>query len=263
MDVSIACFGKAVAEPEAKVFEDMEKTTAKTSVQMPDRAWRIGVLEDDVQLREGIILPGLRYFGFNVVGAGTAAELYRNMLSQQFDMVVLDIGLPDEDGLSVVLHLREFSTLGIVMLTANTGMADHIRALTNGADAFLSKPVNIEVLAATLHSVGRRLGGVPQVATDGVWRLDTDDWCLVAPTGQALPLTAPERCILRLLMAAAGEPVSREKLISALTSDVYDFDPHRLEMMVHRLRRKAHDTAEQSLPLLTSRGQGYLFIVGS
>jgi DNA-binding response OmpR family regulator len=238
----------------------MDKTDANTATKAPSRAWRIGVLEDDVQLREGIILPGLRYFGFVVAGAGTAAELYRNMLAQQFDMVVLDIGLPGEDGLSVVSHLREFSNLGIVMLTANTGMADHIRALSNGADAFINKPVNIDVLAATLHSVGRRLGGVPPIASPGGWRLDTDDWCLVAPTGQALPLTSPERCILRLLMAAEGAPVSREKLISALTSDVYDFDPHRLEMMVHRLRRKAQDASGQSLPLLTSRGQGYLFV---
>jgi len=243
----------------------MTDQTSKVAARTPARAWRIGVLEDDAQLREGIILPGLRYFGFEVTGAGTASELYRNMLRQRFDMVVLDIGLPDEDGLSVVQHLREISKLGICMLTGNTGQEDHIRALTNGADAFLSKPVNIEVLAETLHSVARRLAqsdtGATQhgVAESGHWRLDTDDWCLVTPGGLPLPLTAPERCILRVLVAAEGEPVSRETLIAALTCDVYEFDPHRLEMMVHRLRRKAQDAAGQPLPLLTLRGQGYLF----
>jgi len=237
----------------------------KTAVTL-DRAWHIGVLEDDAQLRESILIPGLRYFGFQVTGAGTAAELYRHMLSRRFDMVVLDIGLPDESGLSVVKHLREISSLGIVMLTANTGMHDHVDALTRGADAFLNKPVNIEVLAATLHSVARRLAAGPEASNPaplmgglGRWRLDTDDWCLVTPGGKALPLTAPERCILRLLMSLRGEPVSREKLIGALTTDIYEFDPHRLEMMVHRLRRKAQDAAGQPLPLLTSRGQGYLF----
>jgi len=125
--------------------------------------------------------------------------------------------------------------------------------------------VNIEVLAATLHSVARRLAQndaatTPNaVAESGHWRLDTDDWCLVTPSGLPLPLTAPERCILRVLVAAESEPVSRETLIAALTSDVYEFDPHRLEMMVHRLRRKAQDAAGQPLPLLTLRGQGYLF----
>jgi DNA-binding response OmpR family regulator len=230
------------------------------AAQMPTRAWRIGVLEDDAQLREGIILPGLRYFGFEATGAGTAAELYRHMLRQRLDMVVLDIGLPDEDGLSVVKYLREISDLGIVMLTANTGSDDHIQALTRGADAFLHKPVNVEVLAATLHSVGRRLIAPAQRESGtGRWRLDTDDWCLVTPAGQALPLTAPERSLMRLLVASRGEPVSRDKLIAALTTDVYDFDPHRLEMMVHRLRRKAQEASGQPLPLLTSRGQGYLF----
>jgi two-component system, OmpR family, response regulator PhoP len=244
----------------------MNDGTLKMGTRTLDRAWRVGALEDDAQLREGIIIPGLRYFGFEVVGAGSAAELYRHMLTQRFDMVVLDIGLPDESGLSVVKHLREISNLGIVMLTGNTGMGDHVSALTRGADAFLNKPVNIEVLAATLHSVGRRLAAAPNtgnaslfIGGSGRWRMDTDDWCLVTPAGKTLPLTAPERCILRILMAVRGEPVSRERLISALTSDIYEFDPHRLEMMVHRLRRKAQDAAGQPLPLLTSRGQGYLF----
>jgi DNA-binding response OmpR family regulator len=131
----------------------MNDGTLKMTARTLDRAWHVGVLEDDAQLREGIVLPGLRYFGFQVTGAGSAAELYRHMLTKRFDMVVLDIGLPDESGLNVVKHLREISSLGIVMLTGNTGMDDHVGALTRGADAFLNKPVNIEVLAATLHSV--------------------------------------------------------------------------------------------------------------
>jgi hypothetical protein len=116
--------------------------------------------------------------------------LYRNMLRQQFDMVVLDIGLPDEDDLSVVQHLREISKLGICMLTGNTGQEDHIRALTNGADAFLSKPVNIEVLAATLHSVARRLTQTDATATphgvaeSGHWRRRCEELCRGAGAGQ-------------------------------------------------------------------------------
>jgi DNA-binding response OmpR family regulator len=228
----------------------------------------IAVLEDDAELREAILLPALRDFGFAVTGAGTAAELYRYMLRQRFDMVVLDIGLPDEDGLTVARHLRELSDLGIVMLTGNRGKQDHLRALTLGADAYLSKPVDMEVLAATLHSLARRLksagsGPAQNTAAEqaaGQWHLDTDGWCLVAPNGTFLALTAPERRLLHTLIAAAGQPVSREALIAALCEDVYDFDPHRLEMLVHRLRRKAADAHAGVLPLLTSRGNGYLFV---
>ncbi|PTR35202.1 DNA-binding response OmpR family regulator [Luteibacter sp. OK325] len=228
------------------------------------RSWRVACLEDDAQLREGIIIPGLRYYGFAVTGAGTAAELYRLMIGQAFDMVVLDIGLPDEDGLSVVTHLREVSSVGIVMLTGNSSRQDYLEALGNGADAFLAKPVDVETLAATLNSLARRLTRAPPtsppVAARPGWQLDTNDWCLVGPGGKAIALTAPERCTLRHLVDANGEAVSRETLIAALASDVYDFDPHRLEMMVHRLRRKAQDATGEPLPLLTSRGKGYLFV---
>jgi DNA-binding response OmpR family regulator len=225
------------------------------------RSWRVACLEDDAQLREGIILPGLRYYGFDVSGAGTAAELYRMMIGQTFDMVVLDIGLPDEDGLSVAAHLRQVSSAGIVMLTGNSTRQDHLQALSNGADAFLAKPVDVETLAATLNSLARRLtrSSSPPMTRAG-WQLDTNDWCLVAPGGKEISLTAPERCTLRILVGAEGEAVSRETLIAALATDVYDFDPHRLEMMVHRLRRKAQETTGEPLPLLTSRGKGYLFV---
>jgi DNA-binding response OmpR family regulator len=228
---------------------------------------RVAVLEDDKELREKILIPGLQDFGFHVVGSGSAAELYRRMLSSRFDIVVLDIGLPDEDGLSVARHLRGILPIGIVMLTGNRGRQDHIRALHDGADAFLAKPVDIEVLAVTLHSLGRRLQA-PEPAPhekpvphDGHrWRLDTDDWCLMTPGDAVIALSVPERCVLQVLFAAKGATVPREALIAALSRDVYDFDPHRLEMLIYRLRRKSATQSTQPLPLLTVRGSGYMFV---
>jgi two-component system response regulator PhoP len=237
---------------------------------IPASPLHIAVLEDDTELREAILLPGLRDYGFTVSGASTSAELYRLMLSQRFDIVTLDIGLPDESGLTVARHLHELSaSLGIIMLTGNQDKHDHLHALGAGADAYLSKPVDIDVLAATLHSLARRLakkstapaqpqaGGQPRR-----WQLETDGWCLVSPNAVVLALTAPERCLLSVLINAQDAPVSRETLIAALSDNVYDFDPHRLEMLVYRLRRKAMDAAAGNLPLLTSRGAGYLFVRG-
>ena len=227
---------------------------------------RIALLEDDAELRERILAPGLLDYGFEVTGTGTAAELYRSMLTRSFDIVVLDIGLPGENGLTVARHLRDISTMGIVMLTGNHGKRDRVHALTVGADAYLAKPVDIEVLAATLHSLGRRLtgntGALPQTtaAAPAAWHLDTDGWRLISPTGVPLALTAPERTLLGVLVEAQGQSVSRDALIAALCHDVYDFDPHRLEMLVHRLRRKALDANAGTLPLLTARGCGYLFV---
>lgn len=224
-------------------------------------AWHVAVLEDDTQLRESIIVPGLRYFGFNAIGVATSVDLYRTMLAQHIDIVVLDIGLSDEDGISVLKQLRELSDLGVVMITGNTSVDDHLRSLAHGADAFLNKPLDMEVLAATLHSVGRRMTIQSQESTkaSGKWELDAEDWCLITPTGKAIPLTASERCILRVLMANRDQPVAREMIVAALTLDVYGFDPQRVEMMIHRLRRKGNEASEVPLPLITLRGYGYLF----
>lgn len=232
------------------------------------KALRVAVLEDDPELRDAILLPGLRDFGFEVTAAGTAAELYRHMVKQTFDMVVLDIGLPDEDGLSVVRHLQELPDLGIVMLTGNHSRNDRVRALREGADAYLAKPADIEVLAATLHSLSRRIRKrtAPEVAFEkpadasARWHLDTDGWCLVSPRGEVIALSAPERGLLSSLIAAAGAPVDREALIALVTKDVYNFDPHRLDMLIHRLRRKISKCTSEAVPLLTARGSGYVFV---
>lgn len=232
----------------------------------PSQNLRIAVLEDDVELRERILLPALKDYGFVVTGAGSAAELYRHMISTQFDIVVLDLGLPDEDGLSVSKYLRSVSkSIGLIMLTGSREKKDRIRALQESVDAFLSKPVDVDVLAATLHSLARRLqtptpdATRPAAESPPGWHLEASGWRLIAPNDSIVALTAPEHCVLTLLMANIGEPVPREALIEALTKDIYDFDPHRLEMMIHRLRRKAQDQSGAALPLLTARGTGYLF----
>lgn len=229
---------------------------------------RIAVLEDDKDLRERILLPGLRDYGFAVTGVGSAAELYRQMISQSFDIVVLDLGLPDEDGLSVARHLRSASaSIGLVMLTGSREKNDRVRALQESVDAFLGKPVDVEVLAATLHSLARRMQRTSTASSKAStassetadWHLEAGGWRLIAPSQQLVALTAPEHCVLTLLMDNIGEPVTRESLIQALTDNVYDFDPHRLEMMIHRLRKKVEKQVGEPLPLVTARGTGYLF----
>jgi DNA-binding response OmpR family regulator len=236
--------------------------TATPRAQGSNAALRVAVLEDDDLLRESFLLPTLRAYGFDVTGAATAAELYRHMVGQGFDIVLLDLGLPDENGLDVIRHLRaNLPALGIVMLTASSGRTEHVRALADGADAFLAKPIDGEVLAVTLHSLARRLSPVRAAPPAGVprWRLETNGWCLVAPNGALIPMTGAERCVLALLFAAEGQPVERETLVTALAGDDRDFDPRRLDAMVHRLRKKAEAAAETSLPLMAARGVGFLF----
>lgn len=231
---------------------------------------RVVVVEDDIELRDAILVPGLTDHGFDTCGVASAEALYRHVLGNACDLVVLDVGLPNEDGFSAAAHLRAAlgMKVGIVMLTGRAGGGDRVRGLEGGADAYLAKPVEVEVLAATLHSLIRRMrvevSPGPMAAASGVphaslWRLESDGWCVRSPTGRQVALTLAERRILSRLAANAGEPVQRDVLISDLTDDVDSFDPHRLEMIVHRLRRKVEDRSGEILPLRAVRGAGYAF----
>ncbi len=241
---------------------------SSSSDRTDHRYLQIAVLEDDDELRENILIPALVDYGFAVTGARTAGELYRHLLEHRFDLVLLDLGLPDEDGISVAAHLHETGDMGLVMLTASREKHDRIRALEESVDAFLTKPVDLDVLAATLHSLARRLRPGSTTATNAMpttatppssWHLEANGWLLISPDAQSVALTTPERDLLATLMHETDTPIARDDLIGVLTRNIYDFDPHRLEMMVHRLRRKVKKQTGHALPLLTVRGTGYLF----
>ncbi|HJR74565.1 MAG TPA: response regulator transcription factor [Luteimonas sp.] len=228
-----------------------------------DGALRIALLEDDAMLRERILMPGLANFGFAVTGTETAAALHHHLNTQSVDMVVLDVGLPDQDGFTVARNVRAaYPEIGIVMLTGRGATPDRVRGLSEGADAYLSKPVEIELLAATLHSLARRLRGATPQAAQKRWRLDVNGWCLVSPAGINVALTRTERRVVERLTSAAGQLVTREELIATLTDNVYDFDAHRLESLVYRLRRKVADACGEALPLAAVHGEGYVFNAG-
>lgn len=219
------------------------------------------LVEDDVELRDVILQPALRAAGCSVAVAGSAAELYRAMVERSPAVVVLDIILPDQSGFEVARHLRANSTIGIVMLTGRGTSADRVRGLDLGADAYLTKPIDAEVLCATVRSVARRLAPVPALGR-GPWRLEADGWRLASPEGLSTDLSASERVLLRVLFAAANTTVSREILIAGLTEDAEAFDPHRLDMVMHRLRRKLVEAGMAALPLHTVRGVGYVLVPG-
>jgi two-component system, OmpR family, response regulator PhoP len=234
----------------------VDASLAKAGHRLPTLA----VVEDDRTFRDDVLLPVLTRAGFAAFGMARALDLYRSMTVRSYDLVLLDIGLPDEDGLSIAAHLRNLSArTGIVMLTGYDSGPDRMRGLRVGADAYLPKPVEMEEVVATLQNLAMRIvpdATITQALTK--WRLDGRGWCIVAPRGTGIELNLAERQVMTMLIAAAGAPVSREALIAALVNNVHDFDPHRLEMLVHRLRRKCMRLAGEELPLRTVRGVGYV-----
>lgn len=223
----------------------------------PPLSLRVLVLEDDQALRERVLLPRLRDFGFAPSGAKTVEELFERIAARMPDIVVVDVGLPDGDGYTVTERLRSRSAeLGIVMLTARGDTPDRVRGLSLGADAYLAKPVEIDLLAATLHTLARRLRGGPPA--QGVWSLAEQGWSLVSPSGKDVALSKTERKLLARLAQSPGEVVDREELIAALTGNVHEFDPHRLESLIYRLRRKVERLTGQALPLAAVQREGYV-----
>jgi DNA-binding response OmpR family regulator len=219
------------------------------------------ILEDDDLLRDRVLVPHLRQFGFQVEAIGRASDLDARLQQQLPDMVVLDIGLPDLDGFEVARRLRaEAASIGIVMLTARAEPHYQVRGLSEGADAYLAKPVDIDVLAATLYSLARRLQLAPAVSVDHSWRLGADGWCLLSPGGHPVALSQLESRLLALLIETPNRIVSREALIQALTPNIHTYDPHRLDTLVHRIRKKVMRVLGTPFPLNAVPGQGYVLV---
>ena len=229
----------------------------------PDNASLISVciVEDDRDLRQ-LMVMALTDFGFQARGCACARDFYRDWVRQPCNIVLLDINLPDEDGFSIMEHLRAHSEAGIIMLTARSGLDDRVRALTGGADVYLAKPVQLEELAANIVSLSRRLNAKKETSDrPSGWQLSEDGWFLLPPSGQRVALTTSERTVMQLLMDEAGRTVTREALAAALGHEEPEYPlSNRLDMLLSRLRRKVVDETRQRLPLKAVRGVGFSFL---
>jgi two-component system, OmpR family, response regulator PhoP len=233
---------------------------------------RVYLVEDTVDLREELIF-GLTALGLDVSGFGDAAGLYRAMAIKGCDVVVIDVGLPGESGFSIAEHLRSNESIGLVIFTSHAKIEDRLHGLGLGADAYLIKPIDVRELAATLHAIYRRVKAKAKVALPDnsppvvqdrravapCWNLSADGWLLRNPQGRELVINEAERCLLKVVVEAAGSVVDHEAILAALAADDYDYGMHRLETVVSRLRKRTEQSELGSLPLKSVRGTGYIF----
>lgn len=253
--------------------EDPGATTA--GGPRPLDGLRVALVEDDPELRT-LLAEELAEHGVSTAAFDSAEALYRHLAVHPCDIVLLDVMLPGEDGYAVAAHLRAGSGVGIVMITGRGAPTDMAHGLGRGADLYLVKPLDFDVLVAGLAAVRRRLAlaattapaaasAVPAVAPAPVpatvgWQLQSAGWRLHAPDGTVLELSHIERAFLQPLFECRGAPVDRETLIAGLTDEPWDFDPHRLEALVHRLRTRVLGASGHALPLRALRGAGYLVL---
>ncbi len=220
------------------------------------RKLRVYLVEDTVELREEIHF-GLTVLGIDVTSFGDAAGLYRAMAAQECDIVVIDIGLPGEDGFMIVENLRSNQSLGLVFLTSRALLEDRLHGLGLGADAYLVKPIDVRELAATLRAIDRRINVTTVTDSKPGWMLD--GWVLRNPQGIELVVSETERYFLQIMVAASGQIVEHETLIEAFSKDDGDYDPHRIDSLINRLRKRTEQAGLGNLPLKSVRGMGYVF----
>ena len=232
------------------------------------RPIRIAVVDDDASVRETVCdLVGSE--GFEAVPCGDGASLLAMLGDTAVDLVVLDLRLPDRDGLSVAASIRATSSVPIIMLTGRGGDVDRILGLEVGADDYVVKPFNPrELLArikAVLRRIGRELPGAPARAQvrHGWWfadhLLDLDRRRLIAPDGTPVSLTVAEFDLLAALVGAAGRVLSRDQLLELTHragGEVYD---RTVDVLILRLRRKIETNPANPRLIRTERGHGYVF----
>ena len=215
---------------------------------------RILVAEDDAILADGVTRT-LRQSGYAVDWVQNGVEADSALDTDDFDLLILDIGLPKKSGLDVLKRLRgRDSRLPVLILTALDGVNDRVRGLDAGADDYLAKPFDLSELEARVRALVRRgMAGSPTLLRHGA--LTYDQVGRVARlNGEALELSAREVSLLEVFLQRAGRLVSKDQLVSHLCEWGEEVSPNAIEVYVHRLRKKLEPAGVR---IVTVRGLGY------
>jgi DNA-binding response OmpR family regulator len=222
--------------------------------ETPDHAARVLVVEDEPDLQDALV-SYLGMEGMSAHGVGNLADAQRWMAAHDFDILLLDLGLPDGDGVSWLKMRQDLRDKGVIITTARSDALSRVTGIRAGADVYLVKPVLPEEIVSLVQNLMRRLHG----QAPSTWVLDNTGWRLLAPDGRPLKLTHSEHVLLHRLAQSAGQAVSREELATSLGHNPEHYDFRRLEILVRRLRNKAQDNWGIPLPLETAHRQGYAF----
>ena len=228
------------------------------------------VVDDDREIRD-LLGRYLSREGFRVSTAADGRALRQTLGDRAIDLVILDLMLPGDDGLTLCREIRAASVLPVIMLTAKGDDVDRIVGLEMGADDYLAKPFNPRELLARIKAVLRRAGeaGGGQAAAHGEpdgravtfdgWRLDLEKRELTNPAGVLVTLSTGEYGLLAAFTQRPGRVLSRDQLLDLVRGrDFQPFD-RSIDVQVSRLRRKIEDDPREPRRIKTVRGGGYMF----
>jgi two-component system, OmpR family, KDP operon response regulator KdpE len=222
---------------------------------------RVLVVEDDPQLLRAMRIT-LAARGHEVIPVATGRRALSEASAARPDLVVLDLGLPDLDGVEVIRGLRCWTGVPIIVLSGRTSGGDKVAALDAGADDYVTKPFGIEELLARIRAVTRRVaapdGGEPAV-TVGSWRVDLADRRVSGAGGEEVKLTPTEWKLLEAFVRHPGKLIGRRQLLTEVWGPASTGDTSSLRLYLNRLRRKLEPDPSRPRHLLTEPGLGYRF----
>ncbi|RYD14588.1 MAG: response regulator [Lysobacteraceae bacterium] len=219
------------------------------------------VIDDEPQIRKFLGIS-LRAQGYRVDTADAGAAGLAALATQSADLVILDLGLPDRDGVEVLRELRQWSRVPVIVLTVRAAEAEKVAALDAGANDYVTKPFGVQELMARVRALLRAHTGAadaPQVFDDGHLRVDLARRD-VRLDGVPIMLARKEYSLLSLLVRHAGRVVTQPQLLRELWSPAHQHDTHYLRILVGKLRGKLGDDAAAPRWIATEAGVGLRFI---
>jgi two-component system KDP operon response regulator KdpE len=224
---------------------------------MSDRSRKILIVDDEAEIRR-FLRASLKLYYHEIIEAETGSDALDKTYSQKPDLLILDLGLPDMDGVEVTRQVRSMTDVPIIILSVRSSDKDKIGALDAGADDYLTKPFSMGELLARVRVVLRRLE--PQISAAvlkaGELALDIPRHRLTL-AGKEIALTPTEFDILFVLMQNRGVVVTHRQLIHKVWGSVYEDESRILRVNISNLRRKIESDPNQPVYILTELGVGY------
>ena len=224
---------------------------------MSETGQRILVVDDEAPIRR-YLRAALSAQGFAIFEAANGQEALNAVITDRPDIIILDLGLPDIDGIEVTRQLREWSQIPIIILSVREAEQDKIAALDAGADDYLTKPFGTGELMARMRVVMRRQSSTPDEPILQVDELRMDlSRRVVSVRDNEISLTPTEYDILRLLMLNAGKVITHHHLLRQVWGTAYESEMHILRVNISNLRRKVELDPSRPHYILTEPGVGY------
>jgi two-component system KDP operon response regulator KdpE len=217
------------------------------------------VIDDEVQIRKLLTIT-LQSNNYRVFEASTGKEGIRLVSSRPPDLVLLDLGLPDEDGHDILKHLREWFSNPIIIISVQSNEEDVVKALDNGADDYVPKPFHTGELLARIRSALRKAGSEPNMSTAKFRDLSIDFATrVVRKNDQVVKLTVTEYSLLSILVRNDGKVLTHRYLLNQVWGAAHERESQYLRVFVAQLRKKIETNPNRPAYILTESGIGYRF----